>query len=671
MDFTEVIDIEKVGSIPKHSVVGIDIGSRQSKAVLFSEKGLFTALVPTGFYMQETADELFEDLLKQSGLKREDIEYIVSTGYGRIALKFDDIPNSIVTEIACHGMGAHFLGHDIHTVIDIGGQDSKALKIDPETGRVLDFAMNDKCAAGTGRFLERIAAVLGMDVKSIGPVSLKSENGTDISAQCIVFAESEVVSERAKGTKVEDIAYGIHKSVARRVNSLLNRVGIEKNVLFTGGVSNNIGIKRAFEELLGFPIEDSRLDTVYAGALGAAVFAVDNASKKAVQNDDSAPKFELDLNSLNDAVAFERELITKKAAGKKNVGYVCAYVPLEILESANVSHFRIMTAGNQDEIMAGESITQSVFCDLTKSVIGGFITENPVFHALDQVYTFFTCDCMRKTVEVINNSYVPATVYNLPRLLTSNDGDEYYISELNSFKSDLEKLTGEKIDDSVISTNIDKYNKARQLIRKIASYRKYDHPLLTGSQFQRITKSYYYLPVDMLISELEKIVEQLQNAAEPGGPVKPRVMLAGGILADGDNKVTSIIEALGANVVAEDNCSGLRPFTNDIPNSGSWQNDIAAGYRGQAPCARMKPVDKMIEYSLKMAKEYRAEGVVFYYLKFCPCYSMIIRKYIDAFQKENIPVLVVSSDYSKGDEGQIKIRTEAFIEMLNGGRDNG
>jgi len=140
-------------------VVGLDLGSRGSKGVLLNGDEVVTVLIPTGLYMQETADELLTTLLQTSGLQRSDIGFIVGTGYGRISLKYDDIPYQVVTEISCHAMGAHALIPKARTIIDIGGQDSKAIKVDTATGKVVEFVMNDKCAAGTGRFLEKAAAI--------------------------------------------------------------------------------------------------------------------------------------------------------------------------------------------------------------------------------------------------------------------------------------------------------------------------------------------------------------------------------------------------------------------------------------------------------------------------------------------------------------------------------
>ncbi len=668
MQLTEsIFEKEKTDLLKDYVVVGIDIGSRQSKAVLLTKNEIYTVLRPTGFNMKETANELLDDLYLQSNLTEKDIDYYVCTGYGRVSIELDNIPGRIMTEIACHGMGAHFLGHNIRTIIDIGGQDSKVIKIDPENGSVKDFAMNDKCAAGTGRFLEKIADVLGLDVTEIGPVSLKAERSKNVNAQCIVFAESEVISARAEGVKTEDIAAGIHDAVARRVYGLLNRVGIQEGLLFTGGVANNVGIRAAFEKLLGFKISVAKMDTVYAGALGAAVFANKFAESSRGSGAGNTKRNRLDLTSLEGAVSEQKkELISHK---KKNVGYVCAYMPVEILGASDVNAIRLFEAGNQAEIMAGESITQSVLCDLTKSIIGGFITGNPVQKSLDHVYTFFTCDCMRKSVEAIDSEFIPATLYNLPRQTKDLSARSYYVTELKAFKKDLETLTGSSIDDNEIYKSIADYNLARRKIRQISDYRKKDLPLVTGSDFQKIARSYYQLPVKKLLHELDGVLEQLENAddASAGGGYRPRIMVSGGIIGDGDNKITEILESLGADVVVEDNCTGIKPFQHDIPEHGNWAKDLADGYMGQAPCGRMKPLDDMLYNSLELAKQYKAQGVVLYFLKFCPCYSMMLKKYNEIFKKENIPVLIVSSDYSHGDDGQIKIRIEAFLEMLSEG----
>jgi predicted CoA-substrate-specific enzyme activase len=209
-----------------------------------------------------------EEVLEIAGVDRSNVDKIVSTGYGRKSVSFAD---KVITEITCHGAGAHYTNPDVRTVIDIGGQDSKALAID-EDGRVKDFAMNDKCAAGTGRFLEVMARALEADLDKFGEMSLHSEMPSKISSLCTVFAESEVISLISKGETRENIIAGIHESVAARVTALANRVGIHEPVMMTGGVAKNIGLVKALENKLQVPIFVSE-SAQENGAIGAAVLA--------------------------------------------------------------------------------------------------------------------------------------------------------------------------------------------------------------------------------------------------------------------------------------------------------------------------------------------------------------------------------------------------------------
>lgn len=669
MKFEDVLQRDAAAAIPDKTVVGIDIGSRQAKAVLFHKANLYTALIPTGFFMKETAGKLLDILYREAGIAREDLDYIVVTGYGRIALKFEDIPYRMVTEIACHGMGAHCLGENVHTIIDIGGQDSKAIRIDPKSGNVMQFAMNDKCAAGTGRFLEKIAAVLGYDITEIGEASLRSENPAKIDSTCVVFAESEVVSSRARGVKAEDIAAGIHQSVAKRVNGLLCKVGIESNVLFTGGVSNNIGMKKAFENLLGIKTAESKLNTVYAGALGAAVFAADYAQKSFSSlsaNGIPEKEFRLDLTSFRRAFKHAQDAFINKTAGKKAyVAYTCNYTPIEVLAAANVSYIRLLHRGTPEELIAGETVTQSMLCDFAKSVVGGFIKKTPVYNSIEKLYTFYTCGCMRATVEAIGELYVPAAIYNLPRDRKSESAAADLATEIKAFKEDLERLTGELIPDSAIRGKTAAYNLIKQYMRDIAGYRKGDTPLVSSSEFQELVNGYYSIPAEDLLPELEKIKQQLAKTNLTKRK-KIRLLMSGGILAEGDNKITKIIEDLGAEIVAEDNCTGIKPLSFDIrsnPDEDIYEQ-LAEGYLNKAPCSRMSPKEDMLEYSLKLAREYDVDGVVLYYLKFCPCYSMLEKMYHKLFSDNDIPLIILSGDYSTGDEGQLKTRLEAFIELI-------
>lgn len=275
----EILDTEHAERLKNARVAGIDIGSRAAKSVLLYDGKLYYKIVASGVSSIETGRKLLNLLLKEAGIQEKDLEYIVGTGYGRVALEFERVPFKGVTEISCHALGAHFLNPKTRTIIDIGGQDSKAIKISPTDGKVTDFIMNDKCAAGTGRFLEKVAQLLELDLDELGEYAVRSNNPIEISSQCVVFAESEVVSLKAQGHSKEDIAAGIHKATARRVQSLLRRTGFKQEILFTGGVSNNKGMKKALEEVIDVKLGTTKLDTTLAGAFGAAIHAAEYADE--------------------------------------------------------------------------------------------------------------------------------------------------------------------------------------------------------------------------------------------------------------------------------------------------------------------------------------------------------------------------------------------------------
>lgn len=285
---SDVIAPEKLSAMQPVTTVGIDIGSRQSKAVMVSGDFVHTAITASGVNPAQTAARLVDKLLKSAQLERKSISQICGTGYGRIALQFDDIPAEVITEITCHAMGAHHLHAGVKTIIDIGGQDCKAIKVDTRNGRVTEFAMNDKCAAGSGRFLEKTAEMLGYHLSELGDRAMRSTKKLDMSSQCVVFAESEIVSLKAKNEAGEDIAAGVHFAIARRVCNLVNRIGLDPELIFSGGVSNNVGVKHALESLLGRPFVTPRLNTVFCGALGAAMIGQQKVCGEA--DIDLAPK---------------------------------------------------------------------------------------------------------------------------------------------------------------------------------------------------------------------------------------------------------------------------------------------------------------------------------------------------------------------------------------------
>ena len=253
---------------------GIDSGSTSTDVVIIdAEKNIVSSvIIPTGGGASISAEKALDEALKESGLKRSQIKQIVKTGYGRDYIKDGD---ESVTEITCHARGANYLNPNARTVIDIGGQDSKVIKID-EKGAVLNFVMNDKCAAGTGRFLEMMARTLDLSLEEMSKKGLDWKKDIAISSMCTVFAESEVVSLVAQNIALSDIIHGLNNSVAVKISTLANRVGMEEGFIMTGGVANNEGVVKAIEEKLKTKVFISDKAQI-CGAIGAALIASENA----------------------------------------------------------------------------------------------------------------------------------------------------------------------------------------------------------------------------------------------------------------------------------------------------------------------------------------------------------------------------------------------------------
>lgn len=255
--------------------LGIDVGSTASKCILLKDGKEITAksLIDVGAGTSGP-QRAIDAVLEAANMKREDMAFVLATGYGRNSLM--GLADKQMSELSCHARGASFLFPDVHTVIDIGGQDVKVLHI--ENGTMTNFQMNDKCAAGTGRFLDVMARVLEVKVEDLGRLGAMSTRQVGISSTCTVFAESEVISQLAMGTDKCDIINGIHRSVAGRVAGLAHRIGVVPEVVMTGGVAQNTGVVEALEAELGCKIHTSPL-TQYNGALGAALFAWQAANR--------------------------------------------------------------------------------------------------------------------------------------------------------------------------------------------------------------------------------------------------------------------------------------------------------------------------------------------------------------------------------------------------------
>jgi predicted CoA-substrate-specific enzyme activase len=250
---------------------GVDIGSTYTKVVILDDfNRIGYGLTATGASSEGAAQDAFNQALKMGNRQREEVKYMISTGYGR---RITSLANETISEISANARGSKWIGQKlgIRTIIDIGGQDTKVIALD-ENCNILNFAMNDKCAAGTGRFLELLANVLEVPLDEMGKLSLESQNPVDITTTCLVFAKSEVAANIANGKKKEDLIAGIHRAIARRLIVMAKRVGIRKEVFFDGGPARNIGMRKTFETELGFPIQVPDMPQIVT-ATGAALIA--------------------------------------------------------------------------------------------------------------------------------------------------------------------------------------------------------------------------------------------------------------------------------------------------------------------------------------------------------------------------------------------------------------
>jgi len=251
---------------------GVDVGSVGSKTVIMVDGELYAySVMRTGGVSEETALKVTNWALEGTGLEIKNIHYVVGTGYGRVNVPF---AKRTITEIACHARGAHYIyGPTVRTVLDIGGQDCKAIRCD-EKGKVLSFLMNDKCAAGTGRGLEVFADLIGVPIQELGKVSLSvDQEPPPVSNTCVIFAKAEALALLRQGWLKERVAAAYHAAMADRIVDLLTRVGVEKDLVTTGGVAKNAGVVQRLERLLGIKPLPPRMDPILAGAIGAALFA--------------------------------------------------------------------------------------------------------------------------------------------------------------------------------------------------------------------------------------------------------------------------------------------------------------------------------------------------------------------------------------------------------------
>lgn len=628
--------------------LGIDIGSLSTDAVLINEKKEIVAyeVIATGASSKKACDKIFKQILDAAKLEAKDLDYIIATGYGRIKVPF---ANEVVTEITCHAKGANHFFPDARTVIDIGGQDSKAIKLDAK-GNVVDFSMNDKCAAGTGRFLEVMARTLEIELDDMGELSLKGKDNVSISSLCTVFAESEVVSLIGADHKTPDICKALHISIAKRVSAQAKRVGLEETVVMTGGVAKNIGVVRELEKKLLCTIRIPEEPQII-GALGAAIIALENVNaatkKESVENTD-------DNKTSIANVQFDDDKMPK-------IGYFCTYTPVEIIRAAGYHPVRIK--GSNNENGGAEELLCNNICSYIKTLTDEKLSGN-LDHLEGIVFTN-SCDGMRRLYDAwirIDNGKKFNYFLDIPK--NSDEASvQYFADVIQAFKEELENHFQLKIQNEDINTSISLYNGMRDKVTLFLQKQWNGYVGHSGYEIYTLLKKGINAVPEKFqdyVSTLTSLMKKIGDVPEKNSA--PKLFVWGSILEN--EEIIRMIEDAGARVVSEDLCTGSRYFDKKVEITDNPYKSISERYLKRSPCSRMVDVFGRIKNIISLIERRAISGAIYHSLKFCDhtLYDYPLVK--EEFERKHIPLLHINCDNSSNSEGQIKTRIEAFIEQL-------
>lgn len=629
--------------------IGIDIGSMSTNGVLINEKKeiLSSIIIPTGASSKKAADKTFQLILTEHKLSERDINYIVATGYGRIKVPF---ANEVVTEITCHAKGANYYFPRARTIIDIGGQDSKVIKVDAN-GNVLDFVMNDKCAAGTGRFLEVMARTLEIDLEDMGGLSLNGKDNVSVSSLCTVFAESEVVSLIGADHKTPDICRALHISIAKRITAQVKRVGLEEEIVMTGGVAKNIGVVTELEKNLGCKIKISEEPQIN-GALGAALIALEKARLKT--------NIPVSVSSSgNDSAEASMTEFSVEDHTLPKIGYFCSYTPVELIRAAGFHPVRIK--GAEKESCSANEVLCGNICPYIKAVVDQKINGN--LEDFKGMVFVNSCDGMRRLYDAWVKLDEGKKAFNYILDIPKNTDDAavfYYANLLKNFKEKLETFFTLKINQDDIHQSITLYNSVREKVRVFLQKYWSGYIGQSGYEiFSLLKKGANAVPekFQIYLTHLMKQREDVRDTRDI-----PRLFVWGSIMEN--EKIMKIIEDAGAKVVAEDLCNGSRYFDAQIHVSDDPILSIAKRYILRSPCSRMVNIFDRINRVLTTMQEKSIHGAIYHTLKFCDHNLMDYPMIKKTFHEKNIPLLHLNCDYTLSSEGQIKTRVEAFLEQL-------
>lgn len=370
-------------------------------------------------------------------------------------------------------------------------------------------------------------------------------------------------------------------------------------------------------------------------------------------------------NSYNSRIS---QIAQEKKAGKKIVGTLCLFVPDEIIFAADADRV-ILCGGKNDTVSIAEQYLPRNICPLVKSSFGSIVNDGcsgvrscSHFSLVDMVVAENTCDSKKKMYELLGD-YIPTYVLDLPQRPDSPEAIKYFLGELNRFKDIIEQLTGNKVTDEQLKKEIKSHNETRQLLHRFYDLRKADPPLISGLDILKVMQKQYFLSPEEFKKSLLTLIDEVEQV-KVDWPHKPRIMISGCPMAGGNTKVSEIIESRGGVIVVEESCTGTRSFWDLVDENKDPMIALADRYI-KIPCSCMTPNDRRIDNILKLANEFKVDGVMYYTLQFCHGYNIEKYKVQQALKKAGIPMLSIETDYSGSDIEQIGLRVDAFMEMLS------
>lgn len=674
-----------------HLFMGIDLGSTSTEAVVLDENSQIVTqqVIDTEPNHKICIDKIltlvYQELsgVYSTTITREDIRFCVGTGYGRENIYCAD---KTVSEISCHAKGAHYCFPSVRTIIDIGGQDSKVIGID-ESGEVKDFVMNEKCAAGTGRFLEAISEACEISLDELGAISVQAEFETTISSMCTVFAESEVISKLAEGVDKESIIKGLHSAIAFRVLSMGKRIGLKAPLVFSGGVARNIGMVRMLKEKTGFDSKDLLvpLNPQIIGALGAAFFAAEEWKKRRLPHQSStaaagdgiingSPPSPLHEKQVQIIRELEKKIPIKHSAANATaapvVGWTDLAVPVELLSAANINHIRI--TGDMDKGASSDRYIRTYSCAYIKNAISALFEESEKYNFLDGVITTNCCSATEKMADVLKcqnkggkekNKHLFVYPLTVPRKFT-HEAIDYMKKHILALKEFIEKTYKTPINEDRLRSVCEQYNKAKMLMREyttlLAENNFSNSARFIGWQMEQLWRQRDVS--DDFLADIRRKVDLLKEMS-PLEKQGPGILLAGSIIPD--IRFYDMFDNIKCHVVYN-HTSGGNKFSEtlvdleepDIYRALARRCLSAYTPRTMDPGLRMEKIKHLVE-------DFNARGIIFNLTKFCVFYTfeaVLLKEYC---QQWHIPLLVIETDFTSKSVGQLKTRLEAFIETFS------